>query len=325
MFFRKVKQKDRVADLVNKLGPQGDMQAIERGLAKLAKRRLSEEERASWHAMRIAVAMRLDDRDEAFVRAVQASKELPDNSEIAFSLGQEYEHRGMTEKMVELFRQVPAQSVSTRHSLMMTRYCCLHSRHDDALAHIYPVIDAHFELGVADDNFLYMRGMPFAAITFATAGCLLVLLNRLDEADELIHRAVNKLTDHNLEYLVDVMSWYMSSSNAIPVAPPKELTYLHGVSIASHLAWRLRTEPDIPSAMSLLDQAQIPEGSHGWLDDVLVLSRAELMHRLGDSDQEAQAVQEFLKRQPLMFEPHWVFEFGFVEYQERLKSVFWRV
>jgi hypothetical protein len=61
-----------------------------------------------------------------------------------------------------------------------------------------------------------------------------------------------------------------------------------------------------------------------WLTDVRTLALAEACDRLGETEREQLLLTEFVVRQGLLFEPNRALTFGFVQYQERVRSVFWQ-
>jgi hypothetical protein len=56
-----------------------------------------------------------------------------------------------------------------------------------------------------------------------------------------------------------------------------------------------------------------------WLGDVRVMMRAEIAHHLGDRAAENEAVDDVMRRQPMLFEPEHAFSLGLLTFQERLK------
>ena len=53
----------------------------------------------------------------------------------------------------------------SNYTLVTARYAYLWGRPDKGAEYLQPIVDAYFDLGIVDDNFLYMRGMPFFSET----------------------------------------------------------------------------------------------------------------------------------------------------------------
>jgi tetratricopeptide (TPR) repeat protein len=327
LFKRTNPEVNRVNDYVNSASQSEGLFrlfALEKGLLKLARKKLSKDELVSWHAMWVATAFRRGDRTESYDRALQASIAFPEEPEIAFALGQESEYRGDIEQMLGCFRKAEFPATSAHHALSMCRYCYLHGQFEEGVRHIQPLLDVYFELRIADTTFLYIRGLPFASVTFATAICLFLLSNGMDEALALIKKGNSELTDHSMEYLIELVKWHMKPGGTIPVTAPNEPVIYDGIGLARRAVWEARLEHDPQSAQRHLARVEIPKESHKWVPDLLLLAQAESMFRAENSEGEERALKLFLSKQPLLFEPNWAFEFGFIEYQERVKRKFWR-
>ncbi len=55
------------------------------------------------------------------------------------------------------------------------------------------------------------------------------------------------------------------------------------------------------------------------MEDIRTLAKAEAAGRFGEKQKEEEWVKAFMAKQPFLFEPHHVFHFGFLEYQEGLR------
>jgi hypothetical protein len=69
----------------------------------------------------------------------------------------------------------------------------------------------------------------------------------------------------------------------------------------------------------LLTRISFDERDFPWLQDVIVIHRARIAGVSNDKVEEAKLVDEFFKRQPMLFEPDHAATFAFVHYQETLK------
>ncbi|MFO0835002.1 MAG: hypothetical protein U0638_08535 [Phycisphaerales bacterium] len=322
--------RDRIAELSSSLSNGGRLSELEQGLAALKGERLSKKEQVSWNVLWIATAFRRGDRSEAFDRALTAMNSLPDEPEIAFAAGQEYEFRGNVEKMIECFRKAPFPMVSAAHALAAARYCYLRGRFASALDLLGPVLDAHFSLKIADDTFLYVRGMPFATTTIATGACLNLLNQNPAGARLLLQRAERALIDGGVTDLEPFVEACERAAPAIAIAaletkraPHLSAGPLGGFGGIQMAAWQSRQLGSLNDVRTHLDRVAIREDDHQWLKDVRTLALAEAAHRFGEEEEEARCIQAFLEEQPLLLEPEWLLQFGFVQYSERVRSVFW--
>ncbi len=319
--------RDRVAELADRTA---SIDRLEAKLARMKTVRLHPHELVSWHVLWIATAFRRDDRDEAFRRARQAMDVLPDHPEILFALGQEHEFRNELDDMLRHFRSSLFPRTTADHALTAVRYCYLRGMAREGLELLKPLLKVHFDLAIADDHFLYMRRLPFAHITFGTLACLHLVNGTPEEARIQLRKAARKLSDCDLSPL-------MTCIDAAERRQPALVTAMMQAQRAPHLSagpfggregvryavWTARSQTSQAEAEAALSRARLTEHDHAWLSDARALAVAELRHRFGDTRGEADAVRALLIRQPLLLEPHWAVEFGFVEYQERLRKTLW--
>ncbi len=321
---------DRVADIVNDLGSKGRFDEIEKELSRFHLATLTPKEAVSWHTMMIATAFRRGDRATAYERAVTATRAFPDNPEIAFALGQEQEYRGQIDEMVNCFRQAPFPKVSAHHTLAAVRYCYLRGRFADGLEFMRPLRDAYFKLGIADDTFLYIRGMPFAGSAFSTAACLHLLNGDAAGARSLLKRAMSGLSDCDLSDfppLIDALD-RREPGAAVKALESLRAPHLSDGPFSGFVAlqiavWRARTLNTMSEVDATLSRVTLSENDFPWLHDVRTLAYGEAYHRFNDAKQEESALRGFLEKQPMLFEPEWVFKFGFMTYQEHVRTSYW--
>ena len=80
-----------------------------------------------------------------------------------------------------------------------------------------------------------------------------------------------------------------------------------------------RTSNDYDSAINELARLEQKDAGN-WIFDLLILGKAELAQKFQHANDEEQYITGFMKKQPLLFEPHHVFNFGWLEIQESMKK-----
>ena len=70
----------------------------------------------------------------------------------------------------------------------------------------------------------------------------------------------------------------------------------------------------------ILDEVQITSKDFQWLNEIRLLTKCNLANKFGEVEKESRLKEEFLSKQPLLFEPEHVFNFRLVSYQEQLKK-----
>jgi tetratricopeptide (TPR) repeat protein len=321
---------DAVTDLVNDLGRRGRIGEVEAELAKLSYDHLNTRSRVSWHAMMIASAFRRGDRATALERALRAEKLFPDEPEILFALGQEYESVGEIGEMLRCFARAGFPAVSGRHVLAEARYAYLHGELEAGLGFLAPLLECYFALKIADDMFLHIRNIPFSSVTFGAATCLHVLRGDHEGARRLLARAAAGLSDTDLSYLGPLVEAHERKDPGIAARSIQSKRASHlsqpalgGFQAVELACWAARMETSLDAARAGLERIIIRDTDHQWMHDVRTLALAEAEHRFGNGAAELELLKKFVSRQPLLLEPEWLITFGFVEYQERVRLEFW--
>jgi tetratricopeptide (TPR) repeat protein len=306
-----------VEELANGLFRQGKVADLESELDKLDRTDLSESELESWYYFRGVVAFRRRNRPLAMLRFKEAHEAFPKSAEIAFSLGQEYEGVGDVDSMFKLFDSALFPNISARYALMQSRYSYLWGELQRAVFYIQPILDAHFRLGIADDTFLWMRGMPFFTQTWAYMAAFAELTGDFGSLEALTEKAVSDL-ECNPTYLTDFLSCMKQNDFSRYEAYPDCGTGYERTRAAVIHAQR---QEEYPKAQEILESVKLAEDDFPWLNDILLLARCEAAHRF-DPKAEAELVDRFLLRQQLLFEPDNAVNFRLLEYQELLKPIY---
>jgi hypothetical protein len=94
----------------------------------------------------------------------------------------------------------------------------------------------------------------------------------------------------------------------------------NGYSLMKRAVIKGRVAASPNEAEDWLDHVELKETDLPWLADIRTLAKAEIAHRFSQSEVERQRVEQFLARQPMLFEPDICLNFHLLRYQERLKS-----
>jgi tetratricopeptide (TPR) repeat protein len=322
---------NRIDELANRLQREGKTAQLESELLAVSRTALRPAEEEAWYHLWGIAAFRRGDRTEAMKRFTEAFEKFPDCAMIRFSLGQEYEYVGNVKRMTELFDSCLFPELPAIYALWQSRYAYLWNQFDKGLEYLQPVIDAYFELKVADDNYLHMRGMPFFGDTWACLGAIYELMGRLDEFREFTLRASQHLSecrfDRLLSFIDSVFTGDFSAVVSYLRESAKEMATIGGPTGYHNMTAaviRAEMEPDTSIGEKLLDAIKLTDRDFPWLEDIRTLARCSLAHRVGDVERERKLQNDFLQRQRLLFEPNHVFDFRLVAYQERLKPHYWQ-
>jgi tetratricopeptide (TPR) repeat protein len=289
------------------------------------RRRLADGEQEMWYRARGIVEFRTNQRARAREIFEEGVRQFPTSGWLNYGLGQEYEAQGRIDEMAACFRHVRLEQVGSPTALAMARYYYLWNRFELGQQSIQPIFDRYYQLKIADDMFLYMRGLPMFDESFGYRATFSRLAGKLDQARYELARAGAELSDVDVERLgrdleaTKTGNWEAVLADLDSLLPSLSARLPNGQLRMKQAVLRGRSAMMLEAALTELDDAQLSSNDHAWLEDVRTLARAELFHRFDMPDREQAALSEFWPRQAMLFEPNHAFNFGFIDYQETLK------
>jgi tetratricopeptide (TPR) repeat protein len=316
---------NRVEELTKPFFEKRDHASMTAALDGLDRKGLSSDELAAWFEIRGAAAFQLGRRDEARRVYEEGLAAFPKNGNLRFGLGQEREGVGDIDGAIALWRGLDYQSVTGAHLGVIARYLYLWDRFVEARQALRPTFDAYDKLRIVDDTFLYLRRVPMYSVTYGAFAAIALVEGRPELARKQLDHDAKRLHDYDFDAVRRELDAHLTADwSAVLAADQKwlddpRMSALRGMPFVRSAAVRSRAAPDRAGALAEIDAVTIGPNDHAWLNDVLLLLRAEALHRFGDAREE-QAVGAFLGRQSMLFEPEHGFYFGFLRYQETLKS-----
>ncbi len=325
------RDENRILTLVDKLQRDGQLDLLETELERYRSKRMNNAETESWHHFWGIAAFQRGDREQALYRFQQGHAECPDSSDIAFSLGQEYEFVADISKMLAVFDEVKFPKVSAAYALAQARYAYLWGRLEHALAYTLPLLDAYYELKIADDHFVYVRGLPFFGETWSYIGAFLELQGDLKQLDTITTEAEQKLADFDFSYLRDFIACIHSADFTnhmdglrTQISEHEQFQAPTGVQATKLAILNAQGASQSATAFDHLHNVEITQEDFPWLSDMLLLGQCEVADRF-DLPNADDLGDEFVRRQALLFEPNHAFNFRMLAYQETLKPRFQRL
>ncbi len=319
---------NRIAALVDKLQEEGRLDQLEAELEPFRSNRKSKAEAESWNRFWGIAAFQRGDRKEALIRFEQGRSECPDSAEIAFSLGQEYEFVGDVTKMLQVFDSAMFPKVPAAYALAQSRYAYLWGKLDRALKYTLPLLDAYYELKIADDHFVYVRGLPFFGETWSHLAAFLELQGDLPQLEAITSEAKQNLTEYNFDFIVGLLSCIQTGDFTQHEADLREQMKEHennntptGTQATKLAIIHAQNASTPNAALQALRDVKIASNDFPWLVDMLLLGECQVADRFALPN--AQGLQnDFFARQALLFEPNHALNFRMLCYQETLKPRF---
>jgi hypothetical protein len=323
MFWTKRKSVD---ELTNDFSRTNDIRGFEQGLRRLDPASLPADQREAWHHMWGVAAYRANNHAEAMRRFEQGMVAVPTSGLIAFSLGQEYEYIGDANRAFGIFDRFTYPAVPAAFALAQARYAYLWGEPARGTAYVLPIFETYFKLGIADDHFLYMRGLPFFGQTWAYVAAFGELERDLVRLKQLTTASTAKLTDYDFGW-AEIFIAALESGGFRPIVQrlrTRMTAEAKSRGPSGYLAMQAATiqalEIDQVPRSSEIAAVAIAESDFPWLNDVRVAALAALALRSGDTHAFGRHSRAFMAQQPMLLEPDHAFNFRLLEYQEKLKS-----
>lgn len=322
---------NRVEELANKLHQEKRGNEIEPLLQKFDYKSLTDREKESWHHLMGIEAMRRGDANLALKRFQEATELFPESQMIRFSLAQERLNRGEIEQAFQHFDRCSFPKVPATWVLAQARYAYLWNFPERGMNYIRPIFKAYFDLKIADDHFLYVRGLPFFGQTWNYLACFAWMKRDFSEAQQITNDAAAKLADYDFERQKSFLNCFLTSDFA-PFADNLRLS----IQKSSKENWPIGfqsmqlaglvadLEQDFLAAEKSISSVQLKQNDFPWLEDIRTIILAKLNHKHGRFEDEVKYKQQFLQRQKLLFEPDHAVSFSLLEYQELLKQDYQR-
>lgn len=324
MFFDR-QPKESPDDLANRLQEEGRIDQLENELLRYKPDKLAPKEKESYYHLWGISAFRRGDRATAFERFKEGRRKCPESAAIRFSLGQEHEARGQIDEMFACFDSCAFPAVSSQFMLAAARYAYLWGRPTKGVAYLKAVAEAYFQLGIADDHFVYVRGLPFFGQTWSYLVAFAWMQGSYDATDEFLSRSKSRLSDYDFDRLGRFYEAHKQSSySEYAAALARDLEthdarFPSGYQRVQLAALRAVDAADPEAAVAALQSIELAEKDFPWLRDVILVHTARCHWKAGRTEEEAVERARFLNRQKLLFEPDHAFSFAFLDYQEELR------
>ena len=278
-----------------------------------------------WFHLWGITAFQRRDRAEAFRRFKEGLEACPDSQNLLFALGQEHEHRREIGRMFECFDRCSFPNVPSQFMLAAARYAYLWNRPDKGDGYVGPIAEAYFELRIADDHFVYVRGLPFFSQTWNYLVAFAWMRKEFRPTDDYIERASRDLSEYDFQAARRFYECLKNDDYGPEIEGLRarlrewDSRFPAGFLRVRLAALKARHAGNLADALAALDEVRLDTDDFPWLADVLTIHKAWAHKRAGDTASEAAEVDRFLAGQPMLFEPDHAVSFSFLPYQETLK------
>ena len=111
-----------------------------------------------------------------------------------------------------MFDKASFPNVPAAYVIFAARYCYLWDRYDKSIEYLTQFIRIFYEIKIADDQFLYMRGLPFYNVIWSGLGASFELTNNLAELARITHESKARLSDYSFDDLVMFLECIQSNN-----------------------------------------------------------------------------------------------------------------
>jgi hypothetical protein len=320
--------KESPDELVNRLQREGRIDQLEKELQRYYPQKLGSKEKASFYHLWGIAAFQRGDRQTTFARFMEGQKECPDSADIRFSLGQEHEGRGEIDQMFACFDGCAFPKVTSRFMLAAARYAYLWGDPERGMKYLASIADAYFQLGIADDHFVYVRGLPFFGQIWSYLVAFAWMSGSYDATDDFLARSKSKLSDYDFERLGLFYECHKRSDYAdyadrlAKELQGHDMRFPSGFQRTQLAALSAVQSVDTDSAIAHLNGVKLTNNDFPWLADVVLVHKARLFWKAAQDASEAIERSRFLERQRVLFEPDHAYSFAFLDYQEQLRPLY---
>jgi tetratricopeptide (TPR) repeat protein len=307
-------------EIVSPFYADGDWDGLIGALDRVDPDELEEPEAIRWHTSRGLAAEQLGRRDEAVSAYSEGLRRHPDSSTLHCIRGRLFAEEGRIDEALPHFRSVRLGDGGGTAVTSAANYCYLWDALDDAVALYDQIFSAYFALRIADDHFLYTRGLPFFLEAYGAQAAFLVLSGNGDAARDLLERSETHLSDL---YGIEAERLTLEATLGQPTGL---LEYLAGEARADGEAalrlatWRAQGSDQRAQAEQWLESVTLGENDRPWFEDVRLLAMIATARRAGELREDDPRIADFLKHQPALFEPEHAFHFGLLDEQEVQKE-----
>jgi tetratricopeptide (TPR) repeat protein len=308
-------------EVVSPFYAAGDWDGLIKALDGIDPASLDESEVIRWYTGRGTAAERMGRRDEAVSAYKEGLRRHPDSSVMHCIVGRLLEEEGRFDEALPHFRSVRLDG-GGQAVVMAARYCNLWDAFEDSAALYSQIFSAYFDLKIADDHFLYTRGLPFFSQAYRALAGVLVLSGRGDEARALLDDSEARLSD------LQGTENERLTLEATLGEPAGLLEHLSraarsdGLEAMRLATWRARGTGQPAEAKQLLESVTLGEHDRSWLEDIRLLALIGAARRARELQRGDPRVSEFFEHQPTLFEPEHVFHFGLLDEQQAMKVLY---
>ena len=309
---------------LNRLADEADWSAFAAKLDEVDPQHLDDAEAVDWYEARGLAAERLGDRAGARAVYEQGLKKHPDSSLMHVNVGRLHEEEGRFEEALPHFAAARVHEGGGRPVMTAARYCYLWDAYEESAALLDQIFTAYFHLGIADDHFLYVRGLPFFSRAFGARAAVAFLTDDAPAAEDLLERCEHHLSDLQIEQSRLVLAAWRGDAGGLVSSLAGDLggegqEAFWGATGIQLAVWQSRADEDPERALARLEAVALRDDDFPWLEDVRVLARGRAQRRAGAEHEAGMSVERFLEHQPVLLEPELAFDFGLLDEQEHVK------
>ncbi len=193
---------------------------------------------------------------------------------------------------------------------------------------LHPFLAFYRKMGILDDHFLYVRGLPFFGTWWSYLAAISILSGDTKDLEEITADVSKNCSDYDFEYLQCELAAYRDDKPELMLATLRKIlsespkNFPNGYTQMKMAVVLSRTASNPSEATSFLTDVPLLDQDPHWLEDVRTLAKAEIAHRFKQVDLEETQIKAFLLRQPTLFEPNIALNFHLLRYQENLKPRF---
>ncbi|MBD3193454.1 MAG: hypothetical protein GF317_00250 [Candidatus Lokiarchaeota archaeon] len=323
------RNKNKIETLIDDYYPFELYNLLKIQLNNIDEAKLNRIELESLFDIRGVLEARFGDINKAIDIYEDAYDKIPDSFFFNYNLALLLEKKGDIEKAFTHFSKVASKEKDPEILLIITRLYYLWDYYVEGIELIQKVLNMYYEVGTIDDHFLSIRGYPTYRETIANLAVFSNFLKKPEIAFNELEKAKRNFEDYPFQLLEPELNRFMFGNwNEEMEQLETELKQLRqqnsplGENLTLQALIKARKANSYEQAIKFLDSVKLSSSDFPWLKDLISLGKAESADKFNKSIEEEKFQKEFLKEQPLLFEPYHVLLFGIDIYQEKLKKIY---
>jgi tetratricopeptide (TPR) repeat protein len=312
---------NRILKIIDSLFPKRRYQEVIQHLDELKDMDLSKEEMESWYYWRSHTGFLTGNVENAFEILRQGLDRFPNSGFINLGMAQGYEGIGQIESALPYFNQVTLKNIEPQRLLFKSHLLYLWDYYSLALESMGEIFDLYHQDRNLDETHLWIARIPLYDIAFGYLATIAMSAKNIGFAVEELRSAKREIPVYAFEHEQMILDATIACDWSRVLKQLGEIDW--GAGKIKRSVLESRQCSNLSEAVQRLKIDSLvgkDERLASGFVGILITAAAETANKFGEFDLEEQLTDVLIDRRPLLLYPSEAFEYGFIDYQEKLKK-----